>query len=295
MKFSFWPRPTHTFDRLLTLAHHAEQTGWHGLWLADHFMPNAEDTSAPWPEAFTTLAALAATVPRLIICTLVAGNTYRHPAVLSKMAVTIYHISGGRMVLGIGAGWQENEHQKYGIPFDSVTERLTKLEEACQVIKALTSADSANFAGKHYQLDRAPLEPKPLQQALHLLVGGGGEKVTLRIAAAYADEWNVWGTLSTAERKIRILNEHCERLGRDPCTLKKTLVALVFLTDDPDFAAKMRENTQASIAGSVTELQDIFGAYRALGVDEFIVPDFNLGSAPETTLTTLTEDVFPGI
>jgi len=295
MKFSFWPRPTHPYDRLLALAHHVEQTGWHGLWLADHFMPNAEDTSAPWPEAFTTLSALAAAVPRLRLGTLVAGNTYRHPAVLTKMATTIDHISGGRMVLGIGAGWQENEHRKYGIPFFSVAERLEKLEEACQVVKALTCANSASFSGKHYTLDCAPLEPKPIQSPLPLLVGGGGEKVTLRITAQYADEWNVWGTLETAKRKIEILDQHCLRLQRDPATLRRTIVALVFLTDDHKFALKMRQNTQATVAGSVSELQEIFGAYADLGVDEFIVPDFNLGSRPEEVLSQLSEDVFPAL
>jgi len=295
MKFSFWPRPTHPYDRLLALAHHVEQTGWHGLWLADHFMPNAEDTSAPWPEAFTTLSALAAAVPRLRLGTLVAGNTYRHPAVLTKMATTIDHISGGRMVLGIGAGWQENEHRKYGIPFFSVAERLEKLEEACQVVKALTCANSASFSGKHYTLDCAPLEPKPIQSPLPLLVGGGGEKVTLRITAQYADEWNVWGTLETAKRKIEILDQHCLRLQRDPATLRRTIVALVFLTDDHKFALKMRQNTQATVAGSVSELQEIFGAYAELGVDEFIVPDFNLGSRPEEVLSQLSEDVFPAL
>lgn len=295
MKFSFWPRPTHPYNRLLALAHHVEQTGWHGLWLADHFMPNAEDTSAPWPEAFTTLSALAAAVPRLRLGTLVAGNTYRHPAVLTKMATTIDHISGGRMVLGIGAGWQENEHRKYGIPFFSVAERLEKLEEACQVVKALTCANSASFSGKHYTLDCAPLEPKPIQSPLPLLVGGGGEKVTLRITAQYADEWNVWGTLETAKRKIEILDQHCLRLQRDPATLRRTIVALVFLTDDHKFALKMRQNTQATVAGSVSELQEIFGAYAELGVDEFIVPDFNLGSRPEEVLSQLSEDVFPAL
>lgn len=295
MKFSFWPRPTHPYDRLLALAHHVEQTGWHGLWLADHFMPNAEDTSAPWPEAFTTLSALAAAVPRLRLGTLVAGNTYRHPAVLTKMATTIDHISGGRMVLGIGAGWQENEHRKYGIPFFSVAERLEKLEEACQVVKALTCANSASFSGKHYTLDCAPLEPKPIQSPLPLLMGGGGEKVTLRITAQYADEWNVWGTLETAKRKIEILDQHCLRLQRDPATLRRTIVALVFLTDDHKFALKMRQNTQATVAGSVSELQEIFGAYAELGVDEFIVPDFNLGSRPEEVLSQLSEDVFPAL
>ena len=103
MKFSFWPRPTHTFDETKYLAHKVERTGWDGLWLADHFMPNAQDVSVPWPEALTTLSAIAAVTPRIRLGTLVLGNTYRHPAVLAKMAATIDQISNGRMVLGLGA------------------------------------------------------------------------------------------------------------------------------------------------------------------------------------------------
>ena len=181
------------------LGQHVESTNWDGLWLADHFMPNAEDTTSPWPEAWTTLAALAATVPRIRMGTLVTGNTYRHPAVLAKMAVTADQISGGRVVLGIGSGWQENEHQKYGIPFYTVSERLKRLDEACQVIKGLLSEKSADFSGNYYQLDQAPLEPKAVS-SLPLLIGGGGEKVTLKITAKYADEWYVWGSVDTLKQ-----------------------------------------------------------------------------------------------
>jgi F420-dependent oxidoreductase-like protein len=292
MKFSFWPRPTHPFATTLNLAHHVEKTGWDGFWLADHFMPNAEDTSAPWPEAFTTLAAIAASVPRIRLGSLVAGNTYRHPAVLAKMAATIDHICEGRMVLGLGAGWQENEHLKYGLPFYDVPERLARLEEACQVIKQLYGQADSDFSGRFYQLTDAPLEPKPLQTPLPLLIGGGGEKVTLRITAQYADEWNVWGTVATLKHKLTVLDAHCKQLGRDPSTLKRTAVALVFLTDDAAFAEKMRGNTQASIAGSVQALQDTIGAYSDLGVDEFIVPDFNLGNDATETLDRLINEVF---
>ena len=162
MRFSVWPNPTQSFQEMLEIARHAEATGWDGFWLADHFMPDAADTSAPWPESWTTLAGLAASVPRIRLGTLVTGNTYRHPAVLAKMAATVDHISQGRMVLGLGAGWQVNEHEQYGIPFGTVGERLARLEEACQVIKGLYTEKSASFEGKHYQLEAASLEPKPL-------------------------------------------------------------------------------------------------------------------------------------
>tara|TARA_R110002072_G_scaffold3830_4_gene27259 strand:- start:3477 stop:4388 length:912 start_codon:yes stop_codon:yes gene_type:complete len=290
MKFSFWPQPTQSFESVKALALHVEQTGWDGLWLADHFMPNEENTSAPWPEAWTTLGALAATIPRLRLGTLVTGNTYRHPAVLAKMAATVDHISGGRVVLGIGSGWQENEHQKYGIPFHTVNSRLARLEEACQVIKSLFNNTTTNFDGEFYKLTDAPLEPKPVQSNLPLLIGGGGEKVTLRITAQYADEWNVWGTPATLKHKMAVLDAHCEKLGRDPAEIYRTAVALLILTDDEKLAAKMNatEGSPARIAGSVSQLQDIVAEYQAVGVDELIIPDFTLGmDLNEQKLSTL--------
>ena len=216
MRFSYWPSPTQPWSEVLHLAQHVERKGYYGVWYADHFMPNEGDVSTPWNESWTMIAALAAAVPRLRVGPLVSGNTYRHPAVLAKMAATIDHVSGGRVVLGLGAGWQENEHRAYGIEFSTVGGRLARLDEACQVIKGLFTQPRTTFQGKYYQLTDAPLEPKPAQQPLPLLVGGGGEKVTLRIAAKYADEWNVWGDPATLRHKMEVLDRHCESLGRDP-------------------------------------------------------------------------------
>jgi F420-dependent oxidoreductase-like protein len=293
MRFSFWPMPSQDFETMKSLAAHVEQTGWDGLWLADHFMPNAEDVSTPWPEAWTTLSALAAVVPRIRMGTLVTGNTYRHPAVLAKMAATADHISGGRVVLGLGSGWQENEHEMYGIPFYTVNNRLQRLEEACQVIKALFSEESVNFDGEFYQLKNAPLQPKPKQDNLPLLIGGGGEKVTLKITAKYADEWNVWGTVETMINKMKILDQHCEDAGRNPADIQRSAVALMFLTDDEKFAQKMNAGDQAAIAGNVNQIQDIVGAYQAAGVDELIVPDFTMGPDKLEILDKLINEVAP--
>lgn len=293
MRFSFWPTPSQDFETMTSLAQHVERTGWDGLWLADHFMPNAEDVSSPWPEAWTTLAGLAALVPRIRLGTLVTGNTYRHPAVLAKMAATADHISGGRIVLGLGSGWQENEHEMYGIEFYTVSDRLRRLEEACQVIKALFSQEAANFEGEFYQLRNAPLVPKPKQENLPLLIGGGGEKVTLKITAKYADEWNVWGTVETMIDKMKILDQHCEEVGRNPQDIQRSAVALMFLTDDEAFARKMRANTQATIAGNVNQIQDIVGAYQDAGVDELIVPDFTMGADKLEILDQLINEVAP--
>jgi F420-dependent oxidoreductase-like protein len=293
MRFSFWPMPSQDFETMKSLAAHVEQTGWDGLWLADHFMPNAEDVSTPWPEAWTTLSALAAVVPRIRMGTLVTGNTYRHPAVLAKMAATADHISGGRVVLGLGSGWQENEHEMYGIPFYTVNNRLQRLEEACQVIKALFSEESVTFDGEFYQLKNAPLQPKPKQDTLPLLIGGGGEKVTLKITAKYADEWNVWGTVETMINKMKILDQHCEDAGRNPADIQRSAVALMFLTDDEKFAQKMNAGSQAAIAGNLNQIQDIVGAYQAAGVDELIVPDFTMGPDKLEILDKLINEVAP--
>ncbi len=288
MRFSFWPNPSQSFSDVLALAQHVERTGWDGIWYADHFMPNAEDTSAPWPEAWMTLAALGAQVPRVRIGTLVAGNTYRHPAVLAKMAATLDHITAGRVVLGLGAGWQENEHEQYGIEFYTLSERLARLNEACQCIKALYGETKANFHGKHYQLADASLEPKPVQSNLPLLIGGGGEKVTLRITAEHADEWNVWGTVDTLKHKMEVLDAHCADVGRDPRAIQRSAVALLFMSDDSGFVEKMKaaDLQQAAIIGSVEEVAEIVRAYEAIGVDELIVPDFTLGPT-EQKLATL--------
>lgn len=295
MKFSFWPNPAQSFTDVLALAHHVERTGWDGFWYADHFMPNAEDTSTPWPEAWVTLSAIGAQVPRLQLGTLVAGNTYRHPAVLAKMAATLDHITAGRVTLGLGSGWQQNEHEQYGLEFYDVGERLARLDEACAVIKMLFSEQHSNFAGKHYQLNNASLEPKPVQQPLPLLIGGGGEKVTLKITAKYADAWNVWGDPSILKAKGAILDKHCQDLGRDPKSIHRTAVALLFMSEDQGYLDKMRQAKleQPHIIGTPAQVREVVAQYAAAGVDELIVPDFTLGAmdAKIATLDTFISQV----
>ncbi|MFP6837938.1 MAG: LLM class F420-dependent oxidoreductase [Pseudomonadales bacterium] len=288
MRFSFWPNPAQTYADVLALAQHVERTGWDGFWYADHFMPNAPDTSTPWPEAWSTLTAIGAVVPRLRVGTLVSGNTYRHPAVLAKMVSTLDHITNGRAVLGLGSGWQENEHRQYGIPFYTLSERLQRLDEACTVIKSLYTHTSTTFDGRFYQLENASLEPKPVQRPLPLLIGGGGEKVTLKITAKHANEWNVWGDVSILRSKMEILDRHCADIGRDPKEIKRTAVALLFMSDDNAFLEQMRNSdlAQPSIIGTVDEVREVVTELEAIGVDELIVPDFTLGG-PEQKIATL--------
>jgi F420-dependent oxidoreductase-like protein len=279
MKFSFWPNPAQKYEEVLELARHVEKTGWDGFWYADHFMPNAPDTSAPWPEAWTTLTAIGANVPRIRIGTLVSGNTYRHPAVLAKMVATLDHITAGRVVLGLGSGWQENEHDQYGLPFYTTRERLERLDEACQIIKSLYTNLKTDFDGKFYKLSDASLEPKPVQHPLPLLIGGGGEKRTLRIVAEHANEWNVWGDVAVLRQKMEVLDKHCADVGRDPSEIHRTAVALLFMSDDNAYLEQMRnaEMQQAALIGTVDEIREIVEEFEAIGVDELIVPDFTLG------------------
>jgi F420-dependent oxidoreductase-like protein len=280
MKFSFWPNPAQPYKEVLDLARHVESTGWDGIWYADHFMPNAPETTAPWPEAWTTLSALGAQVPRLRLGTLVCGNTYRHPAVLAKMAATLDHITGGRVTLGLGSGWQENEHHQYGIPFYSVRERLERLDEACQIITSLFRKTKTTFKGHYYQLDDASLEPKPVQHPLPLLIGGGGEQRTLLITAKYANQWNVWGDVAILRRKMEVLDGHCHAIGRDPAEIHRTAVALLFMSEDNAYLEQMRnaDLQQPALIGTVDEIRETIEQYENAGVDELIVPDFTLGA-----------------
>ncbi len=279
MRFSFWPSSAQPYEVMKSLGQHVEATGWDGFWMADHFMPNEGDIYQPYHEVWTTLAALSTVVPRIRLGTLVVGNTYRHPAVLANMAATLDNICDGRLVLGIGSGWQVNEHEKYGLEFGTVNSRLRKLEEACQVIKGLFQEQSFSFQGDYYTLNDAVLVPKPKQTRLPLLIGGGGEKLTLKITARYADEWNVWGDVATLKHKMAILDQHCDAAGRDPANIQRSAVALLFLSNDEAFIKRMKGSPAAmpSIVGNVAEVRDIVKAYQDAGVDELIVPDFTMG------------------
>ena len=279
MRFSVWLGTQQAWNDLVTSAEHAERTGWDGLWLADHFMPNGAPSSVPRLEAWTTIAAVAARVARVRVGVLVTGNTYRHPAVLAKMAATVDRICEGRLVLGLGAGWQENEHEAYGIELPAVGERLLRLDETCQVIRLLHSEERSNFEGRYYRLVDAPCEPKPVQRPLPLLIGGGGERTTMRIAARYADEWNCWGLPELVAHKSEVLERHCLEIGRDPSSIRRSAQAALFMSDDARQLRHWRSEDSARprIVGSSDEVADVIACYEAIGIDEFVVSEHTLG------------------
>ena len=279
MRFSFWTGNGQSWEDTLEGCRYAEATGWDGIWYADHFMPNEENIDQPIHEAWSVLAAVAASVPRVRIGPLVAGNTYRNPALTAKIATTIDHISGGRVVLGIGAGWQENEHEKYGFDFSTLKGRLDRLDEAVEIITSLLANVRTEYQGTHYTLIDAPLDPKPVQAKVPLLIGGGGRKRTLRTAAMHADEWNYWGMPSDIEELCGVLDAHCEDVGRDPSSIQRSACALMFISEDEEKISRFRDQDfgRATIVGTPAEVIDIVGQYREVGLDELIVPDFTFG------------------
>jgi F420-dependent oxidoreductase-like protein len=282
MRFSIWPTMSQPWGDVLEVARHAEATGWDGIYVADHFMGSGGEFGpdlTPNLEATAALPALAMATERLRLGTLVLGNTYRHPAVLASWAATADHISGGRLLLGMGAGWQENEHEQYGIELPPPRERLDRFEEACLVLNGLLRQERTTVDGRHYRLTDACSEPKPVQQPLPLLVGGKGDRM-LGIVARHADEWNMWGLAPTIAERSAVLDRRCEAIGRDPGTIKRSAQALVRLTDDRAKADAFLAGTggRAAIAGTTDDVAQAVADWQAVGLDEVIVPDFVLGT-----------------
>jgi F420-dependent oxidoreductase-like protein len=309
MKFAIFTGMTGTtWDEVLALWRHGDQTGWDAACVTDHFMPNTADRVGDTLECWTALAALAGLTTRLRVGTIVSGNTYRHPALLAKMAANVDIISGGRLICGMGAGWQENEHQAYGLPFYTVAERLQRLDEACQVLNMLWTQERSTFKGKYYQLDDAPLMPKPVQKPRpELMIGGGGEKVTLKIVARWADHWNVWGGPDTLAKKGRILDGYCAAIGRDPKTILRSAVMVPVLSEDGAQIDKIQQifmqrmsRDEASakdtmLAGSVAQIQDKLGKLRESGVGLLFIPTMFLGKDQRAPLDAFIEKVAPAL
>lgn len=187
-------------------------------WLFDHMAPIQGDVDEPCLEGWTVLAAFAAMTSRLRIGLMVTGNTYRHPAVLAKIAATVDVISNGRLDLGIGAGWNVYEHESMGIPLYKPGERIRRLDEACEIITRLFTQPTVDFDGRYYQLADARSEPKPVQKPYPpFVIGGGGEQLTLKVVAKHANIWNyTGGSVEEFTHKVNVLHEHCGTVGRDP-------------------------------------------------------------------------------
>jgi F420-dependent oxidoreductase-like protein len=247
-----------TWPDVLDLWQRSESTGWDVACLTDHFMTAARNREGTVLESWSTLSALAALVPRIRVGTIVLGNTYRNPALVAKMAAQVDIISGGRLLLGLGAGWQENEHEAYGIPFYTMRERLERLDEACQMILSLWTQPRSSFAGRFYRLSDAPLDPKPLQKPHpELMIGGGGERVTLRIVAKHADHWNVWAGPKMLARKTAILEEHCSKVGRDSKTIARSVNMALLITSKTQEIDRLTEAITKRMGSHATDAMDV--------------------------------------
>ena len=251
MRFGFKTSPQETtWDDMLAVWRAADDIElYESGWTFDHFYPIFSDSTGPCLEGWVTMTALAQATKRLRVGCLVTGIVYRHPAVLANMAATLDIVSGGRLELGIGAAWNEEECTAYGIELGSLRERFDRFDEACQVIVSLLTETTTNFDGKYFQLREARCEPKPVQQPHPpICIGGGGEKRTLRAVARYAQHWNVpGGSVDDFLRKRDVLYKHCADIGRDPSEI--TTSTHLRLGKDGDTSALVEQAAAFAEAG----------------------------------------------
>src|SRR5262245_11839305 len=274
-----------TYEAMVEVARLGEQPGYDTFWLNDHFVPVLGDKKRPHFESWTLLSALATQTERIRLGILVSGNTYRHPAVLAKMAATVDHISKGRLELGLGAGWEEYEHRAYGIPFYTPKERAQRLGEALAVITQLfDDPGPSTFEGKYYQLHEAPFQPKPLQKPHPpIVVGGQGEQWIMPLVARYADEWNVpiGVTPEGVKQRLETIRADCARIGRSPCVGQVSVfLPLANITDVPlagavtRLGARLMVDERAAIsvlARSADEIKDKIRSYLDVGATGVII------------------------
>ena len=226
-QYTDWPS-------LLQAGLRADRLGYDSLWTWDHLYPIVGDSDGPIYEGWLTITAWAASTENVRIGLMVGANTFRNPALVAKMATTLDHISGGRAILGIGAAWFEEEHDGFGLEFgDGPPERLRWLGEALPIMRGMLDGVEPTATGPRYGASKTRNLPAPLQPHLPICIGGGGEKVTLKLVARYGDMCNIGGGIETVRRKEAILVEHCERVGRDPAEIERTTnVGTVFIRDD---------------------------------------------------------------
>lgn len=278
LRFGIKTAPQHTtYEAMLAVWQEADQLPViEHAWLFDHYAPIMGDINGPCLEGWTLLAAFAAVTKRLRLGLMVTGNTYRNPAVLAKIAATVDVISQGRLDFGIGAGWNEYEHTSMNLPLYKPGQRIRRLDEACELIKLLFVQPTTDYEGRYYQLKEARCEPKPVQRPYPpFVIGGGGEQLTLRVAAKHADIWNsTGGPVEVFQHKVAVLHEHCAAIGRNP--------------DDIELSVQLPVD-YANLAATVQTTQNFVDA----GAKHLILnlrPPF-----PEGIVTRLVQEVIPQI
>ncbi|HKP86686.1 MAG TPA: LLM class F420-dependent oxidoreductase [Blastocatellia bacterium] len=305
IRFGIQTAPQHvTWQELKETWKLVESLGYDTAWVFDHFFPILSDPSGPCYEGWTALTALAAETSLVQVGTLVTGNTYRNPAVLAKMGATVDHTSGGRLIMGIGAGWFELEHKAYGIHFGTTAERINRVDEAAEIIKRLWSEKQVTFEGRYYQLQDAYCEPKPLQQPRPpLMMGGSGEKLMLKVIAKHADQWNTFGSPAVFSHKIEVLKGHCAQVGRNFDEIEISWAGAGLVTDSREekdallgrlaeaFGVTPEQYGEGALVGSASEVRDRIQKYIDIGVTHFIW----MGTAPfnHDSIRRFAEEVMP--
>jgi F420-dependent oxidoreductase-like protein len=282
------------FDHTVASALAAEHGGFESVWVMDHFwqLPALGGPDEPILEAYTLLGALAARTERVQLGTLVTGVTYRNPALLAKMVTTLDIISKGRAILGIGAGWYEPEHDGFGFDFPRAGERLDRLEEAVQICRALFRDDCPTFRGRYYSITDARNVPRPIRSGgPPIMIGGGGEKRTLRLVAQYGDMCNVTGGAETVAHKLDVLRRHCADVDRDPSDITTTRLGTLVLTSSSEetdrttsFLRGMAGDgfSEQFTVGDANEVVDQVGVLVDAGLDCLI---FNMPLSDPATVT----------
>lgn len=271
-----WSHATN-WPALRDTARLADYLGYDHIWTSDHLMATVGDPFQPILEGWTILAAWAAILERARLGLLVSANTLRHPAVVAKMITTIDHISEGRAILGLGSGWFAHEHDAHGIPFGtSASQRLDWLDEAAGILRRLLDGGEVDHQGPAYTLRQARHAPRPLQERLPLMIGGGGERKTLRTVARDADLWNLFGTPTDAKRKADVLHAHCRVIGREPAEIEQTVTIKLVIRDRVDDARRAWAAQAAAngmdvanypevLLGSPATIADTIQSYRRNG------------------------------
>ncbi len=271
--FSYGTGVENLFPTVIAQAREAEAAGYDSLFVMDHFyqLPMLGTPDQPMLEAYTALGALATATERLQLGTLVTGNTYRNPALLAKVITTLDVVSGGRAVLGIGAGWFELEHRQLGFEFGTFTDRFNRLEEALQIIDPMIKGERPTFSGQWYTTESAMAEPR-YRDRIPVLIGGSGEKKTFGIAARYADHLNIVAAFAELPRKMDAVKARCEEVGRDPATLETSMM-LTAMVDENARPEQLPENLTARMAiGSPAQIADqVQAKVLAAGLDGAII------------------------
>ncbi|GAC1564866.1 MAG: LLM class F420-dependent oxidoreductase [Ktedonobacteraceae bacterium] len=274
--------PVEAYETMTRVAREAEALNYHSIWLYDHFHTVPTPTQEVTFECWTSTAALARDTKRVRIGQMVTCNSYRNPALLAKMASTVDTLSHGRLDFGIGAGWYEDEYRAYGYAYPDTRARLGRLREAIQVILSMWTQDEASFEGTYYQVRGAINQPKGVQKPhIPLLIGGGGEKVTLRLVAQYADACNIGGDIATIKHKLAVLKQHCDELGRDYNSIRRTILiddCAIAETEEKAIAkltSEQRDNLESlrstELIGTPAMIRQRLAEYEEAGIQEVIV------------------------